>query len=617
MVRPRFPTLQERLSLVRVSGPSGEGTRQAVQTMNVLSSNLDRMSNYFFKRAEVIAEIEGEEFGSANTPSVDEYQKAIDAGDDPLAKFDRTTKFGSSAFNTVAKNLGNSLIVTAKEQMNNEYLNADKEPISILEFEKKLDSIVFETSKLANAISPGIGSQVTADLNITASGHYYKYGIKVNKLTNTALKNTATSYLENSLSNLETEIIAKLPKNGKADEKKISEELYGKDGIRSRLLAKHSKLMIGAKFGDTAYKKGIDDFNNKFTEGIFSTVQVLAFNNFKDLSDVTDDLRRGRKTGNAEIDALVSGLSQADKNKLATQISTTANNQNSLEEIYEEEDNEKADLTANDLEIKINNDINNGVDQTIILSDLQKLKKLVDPEDDNNAFVQLSKLNNETGGVRRISDQKIKKDLQVKASFGTLTFGELNRHKDSLTSGDFKTFATQVAQTQSKGFKEARRVLAKELGFLLDTEIKSVNDDQFAKGEVFTQIIGKLQEKEIEYNRTKEAQFTPFDHVKVVKDLARTDGEVILQSIFEKKKASFKRNYFDTFAKLYRDIIPENAPLNRANVEKMKAKLEDMEDDKNQREGLFINSNEKKALAKINLFISTAINMLAEERFTE
>ena len=49
----------------------------------------------------------------------------------------------------------------------------------------------------------------------------------------------------------------------------------------------------------------------------------------------------------------------------------------------------------------------------------------------------------------------------------------------------------------------------------------------------------------------------------------------------------------------------------------MKAKLEDMEDDKNQREGLFINSNEKKALAKINLFISTAINMLAEERFTE
>ena len=43
--------------------------------MNVLSSNLDKMSNYFFKRAEVIAEIEGEEFGSANTPSVDEYQK--------------------------------------------------------------------------------------------------------------------------------------------------------------------------------------------------------------------------------------------------------------------------------------------------------------------------------------------------------------------------------------------------------------------------------------------------------------------------------------------------------------------------------------------------------------
>ena len=193
----------------------------------------------------------------------------------------------------------------------------------------------------------------------------------------------------------------------------------------------------------------------------------------------------------------------------------------------------------------------------------------------------------------------------------------MNRHKDLLTSDKFKNLSTQVAQTQSRGFKEARRVLAKELGFLLDTEIKSVNDDQFAKGEVFTQIIGKLQEKEIEYNRTKEAQFTPFDHVKVVKDLASTDGEVILESIFQKKKASFKRNYFDTFANEYRDIIPENAPLNRVNVEKMKAKLEEIADDKTLRKGIFVNRNDKEAKKKINVYISTAINMLAEERFTE
>ena len=55
----------------------------------------------------------------------------------------------------------------------------------------------------------------------------------------------------------------------------------------------------------------------------------------------------------------------------------------SLEEIYEEEDNEKADTTANELEIKISNDINNGASQTIIQNDLKKLKTLVNPEDDN------------------------------------------------------------------------------------------------------------------------------------------------------------------------------------------------------------------------------------------
>ena len=77
MVRPRFPTLQERLSLVRVTGPSGEGTRQAVQTMNVLSSNLDRMSNYFFKKAEAIAEIEGAEFGAKNPTNRRRIKKSI------------------------------------------------------------------------------------------------------------------------------------------------------------------------------------------------------------------------------------------------------------------------------------------------------------------------------------------------------------------------------------------------------------------------------------------------------------------------------------------------------------------------------------------------------------
>ena len=66
MARTRFPTLQQRISLVPVRGPSGVGTQEAVRTMNVLSSNLDKMSNYFFKKAGTIAEIEGAEFGAKN-----------------------------------------------------------------------------------------------------------------------------------------------------------------------------------------------------------------------------------------------------------------------------------------------------------------------------------------------------------------------------------------------------------------------------------------------------------------------------------------------------------------------------------------------------------------------
>ena len=49
----------------------------------------------------------------------------------------------------------------------------------------------------------------------------------------------------------------------------------------------------------------------------------------------------------------------------------------------------------------------------------------------------------------------------------------------------------------------------------------------------------------------------------------------------------------------------------------MKAKLEEIADDKTLRKGIFVNRNDKEAKKKINVYISTAINMLAEERFTE
>lgn len=618
MARTRFQSLTSRLQLGNIRGPSGIGAREEARTTSIITRELDKMGDFFMKRAVKEAEIEGAKFGADNTPTVQEYKKSISKGDNPLEKFDRNTVFGSSAYNQISKSLGNSLIVSASNQMNDRFLEADLNPISIDEFRKDLNGIILETSKLANQISPGIGEQVTSDLSIKANGHFYKYGVKINKITTRRLQSGATLILDNHLNNLENEITAILPKNADTvDQKELAKKIYGKDGIKESLLQKYSQTMVGARFEREAYKSGIKDWNTAFKTNMFSTLKTLSLNSSKDVSDITDDLRRGKATGDKIIDALVSGLSGVDRKQLATEITSMVNNQNSIEDLADEESNELASKTASELEVTITNDIQQGASQTIIISNLAKLKKLVDLEDDNNAWETLTKMNNKAGGVRTVSDGITKRDLTKKAGFGTLTYKELNQKADLLTPTDFNTILTKLNGQQTQSFADAKTILAKELGFLVDREITDQNDPQYAKGEVFVQILGKLQEEEIAYNKTKATADAPFDHIKRVKELAKSDGEIILQEIFVKKRDSFKRNYFNTFIKEYPELIPINEPMTRANVLKMEDKLEDMLTDVEQRKGLFESGNEKKEKQRIETFISITKSMLAEERFSE
>tara|TARA_E500000318_G_scaffold87831_1_gene84842 strand:- start:5911 stop:7770 length:1860 start_codon:yes stop_codon:yes gene_type:complete len=616
--RSRYRGIQRQIGTRSFQSPTTYSIQESKNTTRILTTALDSMSNYFMKQASNIAEIEGAEYGAANTPTVEEYKNLVSQDINPLENINRNTVFGAAAYNNITKTLSNNLTISAKKQMDELYLSAEKNIISIDEFEKDLNSIINETSKLANTVSPIVQKNVTSDLNIAANGHYYKYGLKINKVTSNSLKGAATLVLDDHLNTLDNKIFAILPKDGKPiDSKDLAQKIYGKGGIRDTLLQQYSSTMIGARFERAAFKSGIKDWNTAFETAMFSTIQTLAFNNSKDLSDITDDLRRGKATGDPKIDALISGLSLDERQRLATKISTTASNQNQIEDLMSDEINEASNEAALQLEIEITNDIEQGQSQDIIKEKLHRLKKLVDLDENNNAWETLTKLNNKSGGIRTVSDPNVLKDLTRKAGFGTLSFNELNKSYDSLTTKDFKTLLGTLNSQQKEGFADARVVLAKELGFLVDREITDKNDPQYAKGEVFVQILGKLQEEELVYNKTKESQTVPFNHVNRVKELVKVDGEMILQKIYTDKKDSFKRNYFDTFAKDYPDLFPPNTPMTRENVIKMQNKLEDMLTDEEQRFGAFKSGTEKREKDLITKYISITKGMLEEERFVE
>ena len=116
MARTRFPTLQQRISLVSVRGPSGVGSQEAVRTMNVLASNLDKMSNFFFKRAETTAQIEGAEFGAKNAITEKQLRDQSLSGEEIENRLgDRNTVFGRASRKASITVLETELELSAKK----------------------------------------------------------------------------------------------------------------------------------------------------------------------------------------------------------------------------------------------------------------------------------------------------------------------------------------------------------------------------------------------------------------------------------------------------------------------------------------------------------------------
>ena len=229
MSRSRYPELTRRIGLASYQGPSGIGAKEAQRTMDIISNNLDMMSKYFFKTAGVSAEIEAEKFGAENTPTLDDYKKSIALGENPLDQYDRTTIFGKTAFNTVAKNLSNTLLINAKNQMNNVALTADYNMSSATDLSNDLNAIVLENIKLANEISPSVATQIASNLNITASGHYYKHGLKLNKQSLNFIQSRAFIHLNTNLDNIDKDIYAGFEKDKNLTVEELTKKLYGKE----------------------------------------------------------------------------------------------------------------------------------------------------------------------------------------------------------------------------------------------------------------------------------------------------------------------------------------------------------------------------------------------------
>ena len=533
MVRPRFPTLQERLSLVRVSGPSGEGTRQAVRTMNVLSSNLDRMSDYFFKKAEAIAEIEGAEFGAKN-PITEEELKNQSLTDDQIQTRlgDTTTVFGRASRKASLAVLETELELSAKRLFSKEITKAITDEKDADDLAEGLDAITLQYSKLANDVSPILGQRLTASLNTTASSKFHEYSVKQANESIKKIKAIQLAKINLKLDELPI-VLNKMISEAK-DEKEVLAILDTKNKQSSVNLQKFNFINALAPYAKnvTTYNTNLKKFDDQVAK--VKSNYILSQASIKGQEVKLARAVRNNNMQNVDyrIKAIVSSMTVEEKLQLNKNLINQIDQRIQIDDKEDKIITKENEGKISDLENKIlqnlgekNRDLESARNNLTIL-------KTLDRDKYDELFKNLVKVENE-------DDPEVKASLFDLADRGVITIEAIRLASDKLTGATIDKLRDQYIKNQNNDLKLAKSYLTSKLNEEFEGFNPAVLDNMQKKNKFLKPM---AQYKQISFVLENELD----------KAIAEKK-EIDLKSIVDREYNNYKNNILDAQKKKFKE----------------------------------------------------------------
>lgn len=578
--RSRYLGIQRQIGTSGYRGPSGVGMREAQRTSQMLVSALNDMSQYFFKKASVQAEKEGAEYGAENPITVDQIRESALNGTDVTDRFDDNTIFGRSAKKIAIESVGSDLALSAKRKFSDLISKATLNNSDLTDVSSDLKAITNEYLKIANNVSPILGRKLYAELGVNSSAHYNAYSKVYAKKSLDQLQTGTALNLNMDLKQMGIELDAVL--NFEGDEDQLTAKIYGaglyqngklldKKARNNAELKKSPGFEISKKY-DYIYKasKGkytktmmegaVKDWDDKWLEVRTSTIVSTALET-KTSSDLAMKIQSNQKTGNVKIDAILNGMTDEQRLNVAKAIRTEKSAQISFENTVQDKKDNDADNKIAELEVDLSKQLAFGADDNLN----EKLLQLeaLDP----NKYAEYKIKFDESGGLRTVSDSKVKADLIQKVSTDNLSFGELAKYHSSLSPKDYNDLAGKVEANENAETKTAMNIIAGELGFSPEAEIIGEQDPNFEKMQVYRRIKGRVEEALLKAKKeTKD-----FDAVAIARAVFANESEAIQVKVYEGKLSSAKA-VIDKFA----DVYPNKGiqkTYTRAEFEKVKGML--------------------------------------------
>lgn len=529
LARTRYTSLSSRLQLGNISGPSGVGARMASRTTDILTSELNKMSNFFLKRAEAQAEVEGAEFGAKNAITEKQLRDGSLSGEELESQLgDTNTVFGRASRKAQLSVLETELELSARKQISEIVTNAITNDVDADTLSNDLDAVTLEYSKLAFDASPIVAQRLTANLNTISSSKYHEYAVKK---ANETIKMTKAKNI--ALINEELDAIPTILKKAisESEDEKSIDNLLG-NGVQLLKKQYFNKISKFAKSSKT-YEDLLDKFDDQIKASTTNYILQTASLNGQEVK-----LTRAIRTGNFKkvdfrIKKLVTNMTDEERKILNKDLLEQAKQRLSLEETEEKlfiqlNDDKISDLSNSILE-KLGDKSRDLPGAKSLLTEL----KLLDRDSHDKLFESYVKELDE-------SNQLVLDGLLEKADRGTLTLEQIKDNSSSLVPKDIDKLRDQYNKNQDKELKLALSFLTSKFnekfeGFNPETLDTMSKKNKFLKPMSQYKRIKYILEDKLDQAR-KNGQ--PID----LRDIAKKEFDNFKDDIVDAQEALNKNN---------------------------------------------------------------------------
>ena len=413
----------------------------ASRTTDILTSELNKMSNFFLKRAEAQAEIEGAEFGAKNAITEKQLRDGLLSGEELENQLgDTNTVFGRASRKAQLAVLETELELSARKQISEVMSNAVTNDVDADTLADDLDAVTLEYSKLAFDASPIVSQRLTASLNTVSSSKYHDYVLKKANQTIKITRAKNLAIINNKLEDV-SEIINQAV-NESENEKQIDEVL-----TKRVPLLKQQFFSQVTKFAKTS--KPIEDFLNKFDEEVKEARNSYVLKSTLQ-SGKQSAVARAIATNNySKIDfrlkKVIATMSDDEKLEMFKKLNTQAKEVQDAEDQDDQIAEQNSQNKIIDLKLQITEALGkNGRDLDKAKTLLGQLKVL---DRDGDDYLSLSKTYIKTLDE---SDPDTLRSLQDLSDRGILTAQALTINADKLSSGDLDKLRNELKTIQSK-----------------------------------------------------------------------------------------------------------------------------------------------------------------------